>query len=61
MSDTKICNIINNLTFTEKERTTLCSYFYKNSDVIDKAISYLDTCKTSNEKLDFIKETFLKN
>ena|ERR1044072_485464 len=61
MSATKIYDTINNLAFTEKEKTTLRTYFYKNSDEIDKAIGFLNICQTPEAKLDFMKETFLKS
>ena len=47
------------LAFTDKEKTTLRTYFYKNSGEIDKAIGVLNTCQTPEAKLDFMKETFL--
>jgi len=59
MSATKIYDIINILAFTDKEKTTLWTYFYKNSGEIDKAIGVLNTCQTPEAKLDFMKETFL--
>ncbi|CAG8444371.1 8373_t:CDS:2 [Funneliformis caledonium] len=60
MSMTNIYEIINSLAFTDKEKTTLRSYFYKNSNEIDKALSIIDTCQMPEAKLDFIKKTFLK-
>ncbi|CAI2173708.1 10196_t:CDS:2, partial [Funneliformis geosporum] len=43
------------------EKTKLRSYFFKNSDKVDKAMEILDTCQTPKAKLDFMRETFLKS
>lgn len=56
MSATKIYDIINSLAFTNNEKTTLHSYFYKNSGEIDKVINVLDS-QTPEAELDFMKET----
>ncbi|CAI2200223.1 9845_t:CDS:1, partial [Funneliformis geosporum] len=60
MPSTEIYDIIKNTAFTDRKKTTLRSYFYKNTDEMYKAVNVLDTCKLLKEKLDFIKETFLK-
>lgn len=60
MSDTKICNIIKYLAFTDNDKTKLRTYFYNNPSEIDRTVNFLDTCETADEKVDFIKETFLK-
>jgi hypothetical protein len=55
-----IYNIINDLTFTEQEKTKLRSYFFKHSDKVDMAVEILNSCNSSKEKLDFMRDTFLK-
>lgn len=55
----KLLNIINNLVFTNEERTSLFSYFYKNPSEVVNVLPYLDNCKNDNEKLNFLKKTFL--
>ncbi|CAB4477554.1 unnamed protein product [Rhizophagus irregularis] len=55
-----IYNIINDLTFTEQEKTKLRSYFFKHSDKVDMAMEILNSCNSPKEKFDFMRETFLK-
>jgi hypothetical protein len=55
----KFIDTINKLDFTYEERTSLFSYFYKNSTETDKVILYLDNCRDDNEKFYFLKKTFL--
>ncbi|CAG8715205.1 363_t:CDS:2, partial [Funneliformis caledonium] len=60
MSIRIIGEIINNLTFTVEEKSTLRYYFFKNPNEVDKALSLLETCQTIEEKHDFIRKIFLK-
>lgn len=51
MFTTKIYNIINTLAITNKEKTTLQTYFCKNFYEIDKAIGVLNTCQCVKQNL----------